>query len=322
MSVAGGGAAQGGGSSAVIIDIMANSAQLGAALQDAEKQIAASAARMGKSIDGAMQQAEKHARDAGDRMGQAMDAVIGGGGPRGGPGAGAAGGTLADRIAQTLKGHQPIVQQSAMIFGESLAMQMNKGMDKRVDVYGTIDRAIEAALKEVPHWAAKMGTSLAERLKPYGNDIGRELSQSILDSLYGTEREAEFEEGTHYGLGDYFSDVLQWRNPRSDLMNLGRVRKIANQNLILGRMDELAALQAEQQILNMSDVRGRMIQSRMHMGLAEVQTSMGTFRTGFGTPQEASARVYDAAIKQIVALERIESIVKEIGHYSRTAMRN
>jgi hypothetical protein len=27
-------------------------------------------------------------------------------------------------------------------------------------------------------------------------------------------------------------------------------------------------------------------------------------------------------MKQVVALERIESIVKEIGHYSRTAMRN
>lgn len=321
MSVAGGGAAQGGGSSAVIIDIMANSAQLGAALQDAEKQIAASAARMGKSIDDAMKQAEKHAKDAGDRMGQAMDTVVGGG-VGGGSRGGAMGGTLADRIGRTLKGHQPIVQQSAMIFGESVAMQMNKGMDRRIDVYGTLDRAMEEALKQVPHWSAKIGTGLGERLKPYGNDIGRELSQSILDNLYGMEREAEFEEGTSYGLGDYLSDVLQWRNPRSDLMGLGRVRKIANQNLIQARQDELAALQAEQQILQMTDVRGGMIQSRMHMGIAEVQTGMGTFRTALGTPQEASARVYDAAIKQVVALERIESIVKEIGHHARSAMRN
>ena len=81
-------------------------------------------------------------------------------------------------------------------------------------------------------------------------------------------------------------------------------------------------LQAEQQILRMTDQRGQMMQSRMHMGLAEVQTSMGTFRTGFGTPQEASARVYDAAINQLVAIERIESIVKEIGQHARSAMRN
>lgn len=317
MSVAGGGAAQGGGSSAVIIDIMANSAQLGAALQDAEKQIAASAARMGKSIDGAMQQAEKHARDAGDRMGQAMDAVIGGGGPRGGPGAGTTGG-IGGRLTQSLKGHGPLVQHVAMAFGQSIASDINKGVDRRFDIRSSLNNGFENAIRAIPHWSTQFGTMLADQLKPYGESIGKELAQGVLDNMYGTMREAEFEEGTFYGPLDYLADVAQDRNTRS----FGRVRKIANQNLILGRMDELAALQAEQQILNMSDVRGRMIQSRMHMGLAEVQTSMGTFRTGFGTPQEASARVYDAAIKQIVALERIESIVKEIGHYSRTAMRN
>lgn len=308
MSTAGGGAA------AVIVDIMANASQLGQTLQQAEQQIANSSARMGESIDGAMRQAEKAAKESGNRIGQTLDNAVG-------TGAGGAR-TMSARIADGLRKHQPLVQNAALRFGESLGAEMNTGMDRRVDVYGTIDRAMEAALKEVPHWSAKIGTALGDRLKPYGNDIGREMSESILDSLYGTDREAEFEEGTAYGLGDYMSDVLQWRNPRSDIFNLGRVRKIANQNLILGRMDELAALQAEQQILQMTDQRGQMMQSRMHLGLAEVQTSMGTFRTALGTPEEASARVYDAATKQLVALERIESIVKEIGHYSRTAMRN
>ena len=327
MSMAGGGAAQGGGSSAVIIDIMANSAQLGAALQDAEKQIAASAARMGKSIDDAMKQAERHAKDAGDRMGQAMDTAMGGGaggGAGGGravpgvPGGAGAMGGIAGRLMQGLKGHGPLVQHVAMTFGQSIAGDINKGVDRRLDLASSIDKGFEEALRSVPHWAVQFGAMIADHLKPHGTAIGRLVAEPILDEISGIGREAEFEEGTFYGPLDYLADAMQNRNVRS----LGRVRKIANQNLILGRQDELAALQAEQQILQMSDVRGRMVQSRMHMGLAEVQTSMGTFRTGFGTPEEASARVYDAAIKQVVALERIESIVKEIGHYSRTAMRN
>lgn len=286
MSTAGGGAAT------VIVDIMANASQLGQTLQQAERQVQESA----------------------DKMGKAMDSAIGGGasGAR----------TMADRIADGMRRHAPLVQNAAMAFGENLANQMNTGMDRRVDVYGTMDRAMEETIRHVPHWTAKLGTALGDRLKSYGADIGRELSQSILDNMYGMGREAEFEEGTYYGLGDYLSDVFQWRNPRSSIFELGRVRKIANQNLIQGRQDELAALQAEQQILQMTDQRGAMFQSRMHMGLAEIQTSMGTFRTGFGTPQEASARVYDAAIRQLVAMERIESIVKEIGHHARDAMRN
>lgn len=318
MSTAGGGAAQGGGSSAVIIDIMANSAQLGAALQDAEKQIAASAARMGQSIDGAMKLAEKHAKDAGDRMGQAMDSAIGGGGPKAGPGGGAAGGGLANRIAQGLKGHQPILQNVAMSFGQSLAADMNKGVDRRFDLVSSLNRGFEEAIRAVPHWAAQFGVMIADQLKPYGETIGRVMSEPALDALSGVEREAEFEEGTFYGPLDYMSDLINNRTTRS----FGRVRKIANQSLIQGRQDELAALQAEQQMLNMTDVRGRMVQSRMQLGIGEVQTSMGAFRTALGTPQEASARVYDAAIKQVVALERIESIVKEIGHHARSAMRN
>lgn len=319
MSMAGGGAAQGGGSSAVIIDIMANSAQLGAALQDAEKQIAASAARMGKSIDEAMKQAERHTKDAGGRMGQAMDAVVGGTGARGGAaGAGGAAGGILGRLTQGLKGHGPLVQHVAMTFGQSIAADINKGVDRRLDLASSIDKGFEEALRSVPHWAVQFGAMIADHLKPHGTAIGRLVAEPILDEISGIGREAEFEEGTFYGPLDYLSDAMQNRNVRS----LGRVRKIANQNLITGRQDELAALQAEQQILQMSDVRGRMVQSRMHMGLAEVQTSMGTFRTGFGSPEEASARVYDAAIKQVVALERIESIVKEIGHHARSAMRN
>ena len=320
MSVAGGGAAQGGGSSAVIIDIMANSAQLGAALQDAEKQIAASAARMGKSIDGAMQQAEKHARDAGDRMGQAMDAVIGGGGPRGGPGAGTTGG-IGGRFAQMFQGRDAMIGSIATQFATSLTDDIKSQVERRGDLGDSLGKGLRESLKAIPHWAVQLGVALGEALTPVGERAGEALGHALFVGANDefVEANAGFEEGTEYGILDYISDVFNNRTTR----DIGRgVRSIANQNLIQSRQDELAALQAEQQILRMTDQRGAMFQSRMHMGLVELQTSMGTFRTGFGSPEEASARVYDAAIRQLVAMERIESIVKEIGHHARSAMRN
>lgn len=302
----------GGSAAAVIVDIMANASQLGQSLQQAEQQIAASSAKMGKSIDGAMQQAEKAAKESGDRIGKTLDNAVGGAGPAGGAAMGRGG-----RLAQMLGNRQAIMQYAANL-GQEVAKDFHGGMDRRTDVAGSIIGGLEKAVAMIPHPAAQLGLALGEILKPYGEAAGKMFGEAVIDGV-NMSREAEFEEGTAYGLGDYLSDVINDRNTRQ----MGRgVRKIANQNLILGRQDELAALQAEQQILKMIDQRGQMMQSKMHLGLAEVQTSMGTFRTGFGTPEEASARVYDAATKQLVALERIESIVKEIGHYSRTAMRN
>jgi hypothetical protein len=278
MSTAGGGAAQ------VIVDILANATGLGTTLQQAEKQVEASAQRMGKTMDNAVGQ------------------TVGGRG----------------RLGQMFAGKGAMVGGVATAFAQSFTDDLKKETERRSDLGDSLAKGLRESLKVIPHWSVQLGLVLAEALEPVGERAGEALGRAMFE---GTNMEIEnrFEEGSEYGLGDWMSDFFANRTTRE----IGRgIVKIPNQNLILGRMDELAALQAEQQILNMTDVRGQMIQSRMHMGMAEFQTGMGTFRAAFGTPEEASAKVYDAAMKQVVALERIESIVKEIGHYSRTAMRN
>lgn len=307
MSTAGGGAPTG-GDAAVVVDIVANAAQLGSSLQQAEQQVAQSAQKMGQAIDQTMKNAEKQVQQSGQRIGSTVaDAVSGGG--KGG------------RLSQLMAGKGAVIGSMATQFAQSLTDDMKSQVEKRGDLGDSLGKGLRKSLEVIPHWSVQLGLVLADALTPVGERAGEALGKAIAGSAgeQFMEENAGFEEGTEYGFLDYLSDVANNRTTRE----IGRgVRKIANQNLILGRMDELAALQAEQQILSMSDRRGQMMQSRLHMGLAEVQTSMGTFRTGFGTPEEASARVYDAATKQLVALERIESIVKEIGHYSRTAMRN
>ena len=305
MSTAGGGAA------AVIVDIMANASQLGQSLQEAERQIASSSTKMGQSIDAGMQQAEKNAKASGDRIGKTLENAVGT--PSGGRGIG--------RISQMFAGKGAMIGNIAQQFATSLTDDMKSQVERRGDLGDSLGKGLRESLKVIPHWSVQMGLVLADALTPIGERAGEALGKAIFAGANSefVEANAGYVEGTEYGIGDYLSDVAANRTTRS----IGRgVRRMANENLILGRMDELAALQAEQQILAMTDQRGQMMQSRMHLGLAEVQTSMGTFRTALGTPEEASARVYDAATKQLVALERIESIVKEIGHYSRTAMRN
>ena len=278
MSTAGGGAAQ------VIVDILANATGLGQTLQQAEKQVQASAQRMGNSMD------------------QAVGQSIGGRG----------------RLAQMFQGKGAMIGNIATQFAHSFADDMKMELERRGDLGDSLGKGLRTAISAIPHWVAQIGVALGDALTPIGERLGEEFGRTYIDN--GAQIIADnFEEGTEYGLGDWLSDFFNNRTTR----DIGRgVRKIANQNLILNRQDELAALQAEQQIMRQTDIRGQMIQSRMHMGMAEFQTGMGTFRATFGTPEEASARVYDAAMKQVVALERIESIVKEIGHYSRSAMRN
>jgi hypothetical protein len=305
MSTAGGGAA------AVIVDIMANASQLGQTLQQAEQQIATSSAKMGKSIDGAMQQAEKAAKQTGDRIGQSLENAMAS--PASGKGLG--------RIGQMFQGRGAMIGNIATQFATSLTDDIKSQVESRGDLGDSLGKGLRESLKAIPHWSVQLGLVLADALTPVGERAGEALGNAIYVGANKefVEANAGYVEGTEYSIKDYLGDVAANRTTRS----VGRgVRRMANENLILGRMDELAALQAEQQILQMTDKRGQMMQSRMHLGLAEVQTSMGTFRTALGTPEEASARVYDAATKQLVALERIESIVKEIGHYSRTAMRN
>jgi len=290
MTTAGGGSA-GGGAAAVIVDIMANAANLGTSLQQAEKQVEASAQKMGKTMDNAI-----------------------------GGGAGGAGG-LGGRLGQMFKGKGAMVGNIATQFATSLTDDIKSQVERRGDLGDSLGKGLRSALGAIPHWSVQLGLVLADALTPVGERAGEALGRAMFVGANKefVEANAGYEEGTAYSIGDYISDVWNNRTTRS----VGRgVRKIANQELILGRQDELAALQAEQQILNMEDRRGRMIQSRLQMGMGQAQTAIGTYKFGFGSPEEASKRVVEAALKQVVALERIESIVKEIGHYSRTAMRN
>lgn len=278
----------GGGAAAVIVDIMANAGNLGQTLQQAEKQVQQSA----------------------DRMGKAMDNAVGG-----------AGGKGAGRFQQMFAGKGAMIGGIAQQFATSLTDDMKAQVEKRGDLGDSLGKGLRESLRVIPHWSVQLGLVLADALTPVGERAGEALGKAIFAGANSefVEANAGYEEGTEYGIFDYLSDVINNRTTRE----VGRgVRKIANQNLITGRMDELAALQAEQQILGMEDQRGRMIQSRLHMGMGQVQTALGTYKFGFGSPEEASKRVVEAATKQLVALERIESIVKEIGHYSRTAMRN
>ena len=100
------------------------------------------------------------------------------------------------------------------------------------------------------------------------------------------------------------------------------VRVGANENLIADRRRELAELQTQQQLLSIEDRRGAMIQQRMQFGVSQVQTGYGTISVALGRPDEASRRVYDAAMRQVMALERIQAIVEEIGGKAGMAMRN
>lgn len=278
----------GGGAAAVIVDIMANAGNLGQTLQQAEKQVQQSA----------------------DRMGKAMDNAVGG-----------AGGKGAGRFQQMFAGKGAMIGGIAQQFATSLTDDMKAQVEKRGDLGDSLGKGLRESLRVIPHWSVQLGLVLADALTPVGERAGEALGKAIFAGANSefVEANAGYEEGTEYGIFDYLSDVINNRTTRE----VGRgVRKIANQNLITGRMDELAALQAEQQILGMEDQRGRMIQSRLHMGMGQVQTALGAYKFGFGSPEEASKRVVEAATKQLVALERIESIVKEIGHYSRTAMRN
>lgn len=278
MSTAGGGAA------AVIVDIMANAANLGSTLQQAERQVQQSADKMGKTMD-------------------------------------AAGGGIGGRLANAMRGKGQVIAGAVQQFAQSMTDDLKSQVETRGDLGDSLGKGLRESLKAIPHWSVQLGIVLGEALTPVGERAGEALGKAMFAGANSefVEANAGYEEGTAYSVGDYISDVWNNRTTRS----IGRgVRKIANQNIITGRMDELAALQAEQQILAMEDQRGRMIQSRLQMGMGQVQTALGTYKFGFGSPEEASKRVVDAAVKQLVALERIESIVKEIGHYSRTAMRN
>ena len=273
-----------GGAASVVVDILANSSQLGTSLQQAEKVVEQSAQKMGKAMD-------------------------------------TAGGGIGGRLANAMRGKGAMVGTVVQQFAQSMTDDLKSQVERRGDLSDSLGKGLRESLKAIPHWSVQLGIVLGEALEPVGERAGEVLGNAMFVSANKefVEANAGFEEGTAYGLGDYLSDVMQNRTTRS----IGRgVRKIANQNLIEGRQAELAVLQAEQQILAMEDQRGRMIQSRLQMGMGQVQTAIGTYKFGFGSPEEASKRVVDAALKQLVALERIESIVKEIGVYSRSAMRN
>ena len=280
MTVAGGGSA-GGGAAAVIVDILANAGQLGTTLQQAEKQVEASAQKMGKAMDTAMQGAR--------------------------PAASRAIGTRGMAILQAVT---PMVQ--------SMAADMKAGFEQRFDLGDSLSKGLTEAVRSIPHPAAQIGVAIADAITPYGERAGISFARAFMDTT-GTTFAAEFHAGTYYGLGDFFSDFFSNRTVR---MPFTGVRVGANENLIADRRRELAELQTQQQLLSIEDRRGAMIQQRMQFGVSQVQTGYGTISVALGRPDEASRRVYDAAMRQVMALERIQAIVEEIGGNAGMAMRN
>lgn len=272
-----------GGAASVVVDILANSSQLGTSLQQAEKVVEQSAQKMGKAMDNAIAAPKAAAgRMAGGRAQAALQAVA------------------------------PLVI--------SIADDMKNNFEQRFDMGDSISKGLRAAVAAVPHPAAQMGVAIADAITPYGERAGRSFAMAFLDTT-GMVFAEEFESGSYYGIGDMFSDFI---NNRTVRMPFTGVRVAANANLIADRQRELAALSAEQQILTQQDRRSQMIQQRLHLGRGEVDTAIGTYSFAIGgSADEASKRVFDAAMRQVMALERIEAIVKEIGGAAaRTSMGN
>lgn len=272
-----------GGAASVVVDILANSSQLGTSLQQAEKVVEQSAQKMGKAMDNAIAAPKAAAgRMAGGRAQAALQAVA------------------------------PFIT--------SMADDMKNNFESRFDLGDSIGKGLRAATAAIPHPAAQIGVALADVLTPYGERAGRSFAMAFLDTT-GQVFAEEFEAGSYYGIGDMFSDFI---NNRTVRMPFTGVRVAANANLIADRQRELAALSAEQQILTQQDRRSQMIQQRLHLGRGTTETAIGAYSFAIGgDAADASRRVFDAAMRQVMALERIEAIVKEIGGAAaRTSMGN
>ena len=85
-----------------------------------------------------------------------------------------------------------------------------------------------------------------------------------------------------------------------------------NEELIAKRREELARLRQEQAQFEVSAVE-QQIAKVSRSGVAEIETAIGTFRTGMGAPEDASRDILAEAQRQVQILERIKSILEEIG---------
>lgn len=274
------------GATALVVDILTNTSQLGTGLAQAEAQITTSANRMGKQMESAGGgMAEGILRSFVPKLTLAL------------------GVTAADRIVKSLK----------------------EGMQKRTLQGEWILESLQTGGSYIP-----VAGQVADMMRPYGEQAGRGFMESFFEALtaaraaqgglgpiiFGNDR---FFEGTEFGLMD-------WLNSQLDMIfgeGLGSTRPLQpfgvpmrpNENLIVARQEEYARLTAEQQILNQQDIRSQMVERRIQVGMGQVGTALGTFSMAFGDPADASRRVYDAAMKQVVALDRIKSIVEEMGEH-------
>lgn len=196
----------------------------------------------------------------------------------------------------------------------NMTMLLDRQMGKfSQQLASTLARGVSALVAVQAADAAIRATSDAFR-------NNRDIPEAILQSMqqvfssvpiFGAIQDALIPLGEQIGtsVAEYMYEAVQ------DIF-LGRESIVfsdrGNEELIANRREELARLRQEQARFELSAVEtqiGKIAKS----GIAEVETSLGTFRTGMGAPQDASRDILTEAQRQVQVLERIESIMREIG---------
>lgn len=273
------------GATALVVDILTNTSQLGTGLAQAEAQITTSANRMGKQME-------------------------------------TAGGGMAEGILRSF------VPKLTLALGVTVADKLTGALKDAMAKSTLAGDWIEQALMTGGSYIPVVG-HVADILRPYGEEAGLSWSEAFWEGVtkYTSERGGfgqilfrsdRFHEGTEFGLMDWLGAQFQ---AIFDPAYMDRIRpmqpfgvpKNPNEDLIRERQFEFARLTAEQQILNQEDVRSQWVQRRIQIGIGQVSTALGAFKSPFGDPGEASKRVYEAAMKQVVSLDRIKAILEEIG---------
>ena len=148
----------------------------------------------------------------------------------------------------------------------------------------------------------------------------RDIPEAILQSMqqtfssvpiFGAIQDALIPLGESIG-----TSVAQYMYEAAQEFFLGRASIVfsdrGNEELVASRREELARLRQEQAQFELSAVE-QQIAKVSRSGIAEVQTALGTFRTGMGAPEDASRDILAEAQRQVQILERIKSILEEIG---------
>lgn len=273
------------GSTSLVVDILTNTSMLSSGLAQAEAQVTHSGGKMGKAMETA---------------GTAMSSNM-------------------------LKGLIGRAGKIGMIVGavDMIGSQLREAMSKNTDVQqGFMDML--ASIGDLPGIR-----QVIQPLRQYGEEYGRAFTESFFESVsknaaarggFGAQlqRSERFFEGTEYGLFEYIQEYIGQMIGTREQRNIRAVAPFGiaqrpNENLIRGLQSEYATLMGEQQVLTQQDRRSQMIQARLAVGYGQVGTALGGFNVAFGTPEDASRKVAEAAIKQLQALERIQVILETLG---------